>query len=72
MDRRGFLGAILAAGVAPAFIGSSILMPVRKIVIPTFNPYDMNFHDKQFTLTMEELTYGWTVWHPEFRIKVYS
>lgn len=34
MNRRGFLKGILAAGVAPAFIGSSILMPVRKIVAP--------------------------------------
>lgn len=34
MDRRGFLGAILAAGVAPAFVGSSVLMPIRKLFIP--------------------------------------
>jgi hypothetical protein len=34
IKRRGFLGAILAAGVAPAFVGSSILMPVRKIIAP--------------------------------------
>ena len=33
MNRRGFLQGILAAGVAPAFIGSSILMPVRRIVL---------------------------------------
>jgi hypothetical protein len=32
MQRRGFLGAILAAGVAPAFVGSSVLMPVRKVL----------------------------------------
>lgn len=32
--RRGFLASILAAGVAPAFVGSSVLMPVRKIVAP--------------------------------------
>ena len=31
MKRRGFLGAILAAGVAPAAVGSGILMPVKKI-----------------------------------------
>lgn len=31
MNRRGFLGAILAAGVAPAAIGSGILMPVRLV-----------------------------------------
>lgn len=35
MNRRGFLGAILAAGVAPVFIKSNILMPVRSIFIPT-------------------------------------
>jgi hypothetical protein len=29
MNRRGFLAGILAAGVAPAAIGSGILMPVR-------------------------------------------
>lgn len=34
MNRRGFLQAILAAGVAPAFVGSSILMPVKKLVLP--------------------------------------
>lgn len=35
MNRRGFLGGlagILAAGVAPAAVGSSIIMPVRSIV----------------------------------------
>lgn len=33
MERRGFLGAILAAGFAPAFVGASVLMPVREIVL---------------------------------------
>jgi hypothetical protein len=32
--RRGFLAGILAAGFAPAAIGSGVLMPVRKIVAP--------------------------------------
>jgi hypothetical protein len=36
MQRRGFLGAMLAAGVAPAFVGSKILMPVKTIS----SPYD--------------------------------
>lgn len=31
MNRRGFLSAILAAGVAPAVVGSGILMPVRMV-----------------------------------------
>lgn len=35
MNRRGFLGAILAAAAAPAFIRSGILMPVRAVSIPT-------------------------------------
>lgn len=37
MNRRGFItgmAGILAGGVAPAFIGSSILMPVRKLIVP--------------------------------------
>ena len=32
MNRRSFLGSILAAGMAPAFVGSSVLMPVRRIL----------------------------------------
>lgn len=34
MNRRGFLAGILAAGVAPAFVGSKILMPVKRIITP--------------------------------------
>jgi hypothetical protein len=34
MNRRGFLQAILAAAVAPAFIDSKILMPVRQLIVP--------------------------------------
>ena len=34
MQRRGFLAGILAAGFAPAAIGSGVLMPVRRIVTP--------------------------------------
>ncbi len=33
MNRRSFLASILAAGVAPAAIGSGILMPVRPTVL---------------------------------------
>lgn len=35
MNRRGFLQAILAAGVAPAVIRSGVLMPVRSFLIPS-------------------------------------
>lgn len=31
MQRRGFLAGILAAGFAPAAIGSGVLMPIKKI-----------------------------------------
>jgi hypothetical protein len=37
LSRRGFLGGlagILAAGVAPAAVGSGILMPVRQVIAP--------------------------------------
>lgn len=34
MKRRGFLAGILAAGFAPATIGSGVLMPVRRILAP--------------------------------------
>lgn len=33
LSRRGFLAGILAAGVAPAAVGSGILMPVRQIIV---------------------------------------
>lgn len=35
MKRRGFLSNILAMGMAPAVVGSSILMPVKAIALPT-------------------------------------
>jgi hypothetical protein len=31
VNRRGFLQSILAAGVAPAVVGSGVLMPVRLV-----------------------------------------
>jgi len=34
MNRRGFLGAILVAGVAPAVLSSGIIMPVRTLITP--------------------------------------
>ena len=32
MQRRGFLASILAAGFAPAAVGSAVLMPVRQVL----------------------------------------
>ena len=37
MERRGFLKSILAAGAAPAVVGSGILMPVKEIILPRGN-----------------------------------
>jgi hypothetical protein len=34
MERRGFLRAMLAVGMAPAVVKAGILMPVRKIAVP--------------------------------------
>lgn len=42
LSRRGFLkgmAGILAAGVAPAFIGSKILMPVKKLAVPSWRDF---------------------------------
>lgn len=45
MNRRGFLGAILAAGVAPAIVRSSSLMklvvPSQEIIVPVLVPFDL-------------------------------
>ena len=46
IDRRTFLrglAGILAAGVAPAAIGSNILMPVRKIWTPATGTVTFSF-----------------------------
>jgi hypothetical protein len=34
IDRRGFMASILAAGFAPAAIGSGVLMPVARLWTP--------------------------------------
>ena len=34
VKRRSFLAGILAAGVAPAFVRSGVLMPVKQIWVP--------------------------------------
>lgn len=44
MNRRGFLGAILAGGVAPfvmsSAIGRGVLMPVKELWTPGFNLFN--------------------------------
>lgn len=62
MNRRLFLqgmAGILAAGVAPAFVGSNILMPVRKIIVPQtiITPFSIGMENACSTpSTMAELT----------------
>lgn len=34
MNRRGFMGAILAAGAAPWIAKAGVLMPVRTLAVP--------------------------------------
>lgn len=41
MNRRGFLGAILAAGAAPAVVKASSLMPIYVPKLWTPGPYDV-------------------------------
>lgn len=44
MNRRGFLQAILAAGVAPwAITKAGVLMPVRKVIVP-----EISWEPRQF------------------------
>jgi hypothetical protein len=52
MERRGFLRGILAAGMAPAVVKAELLMPVRKIFVPTFAAATM---DDMIRLKMLEL-----------------
>lgn len=55
MTRRVFLkgmAGILAAGVAPAVVGSNILMPVRRI----WTPPSLWVADKNFIFTMSNPT----------------
>ena len=55
MDRRGFLGAILAAGAAPAIVRIGSLMPVQSIIVPTTRQVvDVLYGNR--LLTIEQIT----------------
>lgn len=43
MNRRGFLGAILAAAVAPAVVKAESIMRVRPIVLPGEVEFNLTF-----------------------------
>jgi hypothetical protein len=43
--RRGFLGAMLAAAAAPAFVKVGVLMPVRQITVPPLVLWGDGIHD---------------------------
>ena len=59
MNRRGFLQSILAAGVAPAFVGSSVLMPVRSILLPTWDNIRTTFLPPHSSLSDPLGQYAW-------------
>lgn len=71
-SRRGFLrglAGILAAGVAPAAIGSNILMPVKKLWTPTETTVAELYESFGSTLLMSlsvENQYGEKVWEQTF------
>ena len=51
MNRRGFLQGILTAGMAPAFIGSSILMPVRTLWKPETHSWSATLERGMWIIT---------------------
>ena len=60
MNRRGFLGTMLAARAAPAIVRAGSLMKVREIIIPTTGEvYDINFKyftAKDMSLSLDDFT----------------
>jgi hypothetical protein len=53
MNRRGFLSGIIAAGMAPAVVGSGILMPLGKVWVP--ERFDLRaFERARLTMYMEQ------------------
>jgi hypothetical protein len=64
MNRRGFLQAILAAAVAPAFIDSKILMPVRQLLVPSFplwTPEASSYYWFDESRIAKAIAAGWTL-----------
>lgn len=65
MNRRNFLGGmagILAAGFAPAAIGSGVLMPARKILVPEDFP---DFYTRTYKVPREPFADGHMHWWGE-------
>ena len=64
-SRRGFLkgmAGILAAGVAPAAIGSGILMPIRNLwTPPTFEEVLATMPD-HYVVGVDNAAYDYTAW----------
>jgi hypothetical protein len=53
MNRRNFLQSIIVGGVAPAFIGSSVLMPLRKVWSDDFYyTNDVHFSPEQMEVLL--------------------
>lgn len=64
MNRRSFMQAILATGMAPAVVGSGILMPVRTIWRPDYSvgsieSFSFNREWIDITISVEEYVKRW-------------
>lgn len=69
MNRRGFLQGILAASVAPAFVGSSVLMPVKALAMP--NLAEVATYSGNTLLTIDQVTQeALRIFHQNLQFKV--
>lgn len=59
--RRGFLEAILATATAPTIVRGGILMPIKKIILPTQKIYTGSYTRLFWPYVHSEdiLHYGW-------------
>jgi hypothetical protein len=62
INRRGFLGAILALGVAPAIVRSHALMPVRVVDGPVLWTIDQTRHAAGYLSQREQAHAAFSQW----------
>ncbi len=64
--RRSFLSSILAAGMAPAAVGSGILMPVKKIIAPIPDLFVYDYESKSVLGRIKSTSPFVVFIHPEW------